>query len=56
MCGIFGSVSNNLINNTHLKTLALHARQRGRDSSGIIYHKHDSYYVKRANYDIKIAK
>ena len=53
MCGIFGSVSNSPVNNTHLNTLALHARQRGRDSSGILYHENDSYTVKRANYDVK---
>ena len=53
MCGIFGAISKNRINQNHLKTLALQARQRGKDSSGIVYHNDKSYSVKRANHDIK---
>jgi hypothetical protein len=53
MCGIFGMISNSGINKSHLAKLAMHARQRGRDSSGLIYHKNDNYVVKRADYDIK---
>lgn len=53
MCGIFGIVSKHEINNTHLKNLALHARQRGRDSSGLLYKAGDSYKVTRADYDVK---
>ena len=53
MCGIFGIISDKKINNSHLRELALHARQRGRDSSGLIYHNNDSYTIKRASYDIK---
>lgn len=34
-------------------TLALHARQRGRDSSGLIYADRSAYQVARADYDIK---
>ncbi len=34
-------------------TLALHARQRGRDSCGLIYMGRSGYQVKRADYDIK---
>jgi len=52
MCGIFGIISDQKINNSHLRKLALHARQRGRDSSGLIYHNNDSYTIKRADYDI----
>ena len=52
MCGIFGIISDQNINNSHLRKLALHARQRGRDSSGLIYHNNDSYVIKRADYDI----
>ena len=52
MCGIFGIISGQKINNSHLRKLALHARQRGRDSSGLIYHNNDSYTIKRADYDI----
>ena len=53
MCGIFGIISKNEINLIHLKKLALHARQRGRDSSGLLYLEGDSCIVKRADYDIK---
>ena len=52
MCGIFGIISDQKINNSHLRILTLHARQRGRDSSGLIYHNNDSYTIKRADYDI----
>jgi len=53
MCGIFGLISDNDINAAHFQKLALHARQRGRDSSGLLYHDGDGYTVKRADYDIK---
>jgi glutamine---fructose-6-phosphate transaminase (isomerizing) len=53
MCGIFGIISNSAINRGHLRQLALHARQRGRDSSGLIYLDKEAYSVKRADYDIK---
>lgn len=53
MCGIYGLISDNNIKENHLFKLAMHARQRGRDSSGLIYHTDDRYIVKRADYDIK---
>lgn len=53
MCGIFGLIATNTVNQNHLQQLALHARQRGQDSSGLIIHQQDSYQVKRADYDIK---
>ena len=53
MCGIFGLISNREVNKKHLHILAKHARQRGRDSSGVIFQKNDIYYVLRADYDIK---
>ena len=53
MCGIFGLISEKEINNDHLNQLALHARQRGCDSSGLFYHNGSGYAVKRADYDIK---
>jgi len=53
MCGIFGIISNQTINKKHLYQLALHARQRGRDSSGLIYYDKKSYIINRADYDIK---
>jgi glucosamine--fructose-6-phosphate aminotransferase (isomerizing) len=53
MCGIFGIISKKDINKKHLVNLAMHARQRGRDSSGLIYYKNEHYTIKRADYDIK---
>ena len=52
MCGIFGILSNDQISILHLHDLAQHARQRGRDSSGILYTEGSSYQVSRADYDI----
>lgn len=52
MCGIFGIISPDAINRTKLKTLVKHARQRGRDSSGFVYYKNDSYHVTKAEHDI----
>lgn len=52
MCGIFGLISKNNVNLSHLHSLAGHARQRGRDSSGLMYSDGDAYQVKRADYDI----
>ena len=53
MCGIFGFIAREKVNQESLMTLALHARQRGRDSSGLIYADRSGYQVKRADYDIK---
>lgn len=53
MCGIFGFIAREKVNKESLMTLALHARQRGRDSSGLIYADRSGYQVKRADYDIK---
>ncbi|UCJ15195.1 hypothetical protein K5Q02_15140 [Pseudomonas sp. MM211] len=53
MCGIFGFIAKGMVNQEKLMTLALHARQRGRDSSGLIYADRSGYQVKRADYDIK---
>ncbi|MDG1901159.1 MAG: hypothetical protein P8I80_02915 [Bacteroidales bacterium] len=52
MCGIFGIISNQNINKKHLRDLALNARQRGKDSSGLIIQEHNSYKAFRADYDI----
>ena len=52
MCGIFGIISDHNINSSHLWKLALNARQRGKDSSGLIYYKDENYLVTRADYDI----
>mgnify|MGYP006199318331 CR=1 FL=1 len=53
MCGIFGFIAKEKVNQENLMVLALHARQRGRDSSGLIYGDPSGYQVKRADYDIK---
>lgn len=52
MCGIFGIVSKKNINFSELKLLAEHARQRGRDSSGLILKGDQTYNIYRADYDI----
>lgn len=53
MCGIFGIISPDQIKRNHLSILAEHARQRGRDSSGLMYIKSDSYIIARADFDVK---
>lgn len=52
MCGIFGIISRNVISKRDLKTLAFYARQRGRDSSGILFADSRDYYVTRADHDV----
>lgn len=52
MCGIFGLISEKEINQNHLKFLSSHARQRGRDSSGLIHFTNNEYKIRRADYDI----
>ena len=52
MCGIFGIVSDIGVNFKHLETLAASSRQRGVDSSGIVYLSENAYTIKRADYDI----
>ena len=52
MCGIFGIISSKEVNQNHLSYLANHARQRGKDSSGLCILKDGSYNVIRADFDI----
>ena len=54
MCGILGIIDKKPINNKHLKWLAKCAKQRGMDSSGLIYldQKNNKYKVKKENFDI----
>lgn len=52
MCGIFGIVSKSLVNKKDLFLLSDHARQRGRDSSGLIYLASGEYKVERADRDV----
>ena len=49
MCGIFGIVSNQLVNSEELLQFARHAEQRGKDSSGLFVSKLDGYDLHRAN-------
>lgn len=52
MCGIFGAIGTTSVDKKNLETLVLHARQRGRDSSGLVYHRLGKYNVDRADFDI----
>lgn len=52
MCGIFGIISQDVVSKEKLDILVDHSRQRGKDSSGLIYFKDDKYHVERADYDI----
>jgi glucosamine--fructose-6-phosphate aminotransferase (isomerizing) len=52
MCGIFGAFSTGSRQNQIVRSLARHARQRGRDSSGLMTHAPGVYQVSRADYDI----
>ncbi len=54
MCGILGIIDKKEINYKHLKWLAKCAKQRGMDSSGIIFldQNDKSYKVKKENFDI----
>ena len=45
MCGIFGIISENKVSQTELKTLAIHSRQRGYDSSGLLYLDKNKYKI-----------
>lgn len=50
MCGIFGIVDiENNINTKNLKTLALHAKQRGIDASGLIVQSENNIDIYRAD-------
>ncbi len=49
MCGIFGVVSKNSINQDELELLARHAEQRGKDSSGLFFSNTLGYDIHRAD-------
>jgi hypothetical protein len=51
MCGIFGVISSS-INKPNLIKLVTHSKQRGVDSSGLIYYNERRYCVDRADYDV----
>ena len=52
MCGIFGQIATKRVNKYNLKKIARNAKQRGVDSSGLIYFNNSNYEVHRADFDI----
>ena len=54
MCGIFGQISQTKINKINFNKLVKHSRQRGVDSSGLIYCNNSTYKIDRA--DLNIGK
>lgn len=52
MCGIFGVISNRGDLHHDLLSLAKHAQQRGKDSSGLLLYREGNYSVYRADYKI----
>ena len=52
MCGIFGQISKSKIDKQNLKKLVKHSKQRGKDSSGIIYFE-NGYKINRSDIDIE---
>lgn len=53
MCGIFGGVGHGPHLARDFRALSHFARQRGRDSSGLIIHRGDDYHAHRADFDIR---
>lgn len=51
MCGIFGVISPS-INKSNLIKLVTHSKQRGVDSSGLIYYNDSQYFVDRSDYNV----
>ncbi|MBD8239829.1 hypothetical protein SOM46_23735 [Pseudomonas fluorescens] len=52
MCGIFGLISSSAVVKGDLENLAMHAMQRGKDSSGLLTYNNANYSVVRADYDV----
>jgi glutamine---fructose-6-phosphate transaminase (isomerizing) len=52
MCGLFGIISRSPWPDDDLTRLVQHAQQRGRDSSGLLLKRGDTYQVHRADYPI----
>lgn len=52
MCGIFGFVGSSELEKEHIATLVRHSQQRGRDSSGLIFHDSNTYFAYRADFAI----
>lgn len=53
MCGIFGISSSKTVNKDHIESLASHAQQRGKDSSGLVLYRHNKYEIYRADFSVK---
>ena len=53
MCGIFGVITNSKIDKSQFKQLVKHSKQRGSDSSGLIYYCGTNYKIDKADYDIE---
>lgn len=53
MCGIFGVISNGKVDLQKLKILVNHSKQRGKDSSGLIFFSNFKYKINRADYDVE---
>ena len=51
MCGIFGIIGKDKHNLNYVKSLSIHAKRRGSDSSGIMSFD-GQYSIERADYDI----
>ena len=45
MCGIFGIIGKNNNNLAYIKSLSMHAKRRGSDSSGILLFDDENYNV-----------
>lgn len=52
MCGIFGAVTPDGIDEHAIRVLVKHAKQRGRDSSGIVMHRTGEYHAYRADFEV----
>lgn len=48
MCGIFGIISPSFVSSKEIKQLAVHAEQRGKDSSGLFFAAKGDYQIYRA--------
>ena len=52
MPGIFGEISNKKADEKNLRSIAMHSRQRGKNSSSIVYNNENYYRITRSDYDI----
>ena len=53
MCGIFGQIAIKRVNKRNLNKIAKYAKQRGVDSSGLIYFNDADYEIQKADFDIE---